>query len=107
ASSPGRSKTKAPRIPISRCTRRAREERRSMIRGNERAIDLGLSVLAAVSPAGRCHTLDEITLVCEEARNVLKCSPHRITRQDFWFLEHRALQKLQRAAIRRMRQLRT
>ena len=78
-----------------------------MIRGNERAIDLGLSVLAAVSPRGRRHTLDEITLVCEEARRVLKCSPHPITRQDFWFLEHRALQKLQRAAVRRMRELRS
>jgi hypothetical protein len=78
-----------------------------MIRGNERAIDLGLSVLAAVSPPGRRHTLDELADVCEEARNVLKCSPHPITRQDFWFLEHRALQKLQRAAIRRMRALRS
>jgi|GEM_PF-4677963 len=77
-----------------------------MIRGNERAIDLGLSVLAAVSPPGKCHTLDEIADVCDEARKALQCSPHPITRQDFWFLEHRALQKLQRAAIRRMRALR-
>ena len=76
-----------------------------MIRGNESAIDLGLSVLAAVSPRGRRHTLDELAEVCEEARTVLNCSPHPITRQDFWFLEHRALEKLQRAALKRMRQL--
>lgn len=77
-----------------------------MIRGNERAIDLGLAVLAAVSP-GRQHTLDEMADVCEEARKVLDCSPRPITKQDFWFLEHRALQKLQRAALKRMRELRS
>ena len=77
-----------------------------MIRGNEKAIDLGLAVLAAVSP-GRRHTLDEIADVCEEARKALKCSPRPITKQDFWFLEHRALQKLQRAALKRMRELRS
>jgi hypothetical protein len=77
-----------------------------VIRGNERAIDLGLAVLAAVNP-GRRHTLDQIADVCEEARKVLGCSPRPITKQDFWFLEHRALEKLQRAARKRMRELRS
>jgi hypothetical protein len=78
-----------------------------VIRGNERAIDLGLAVLASISRTGQRHTLDQLADVCEEARKVLKCSQNPITRQDFWFLEHRALVKLQRAAVRRMRHLGT
>lgn len=73
-----------------------------MIRGNEKAIDLGLSILECVSPSGTAHSIDAITDVCNAAREIVGGAAKPITKQDLWYVQQRALWKLQRAALKRV-----
>lgn len=77
-----------------------------MIRGNETAIELGLDVLAACSKPGTCHNSGTFAEICNEARSALGLRTEPLTKQDFWYIEHRALVKLQRAILKRFPELR-
>jgi hypothetical protein len=67
-----------------------------MIRGNWDAIELGLELAADALP-GRRKSVKTLAVFCELARQELGL-PARITHQDLWFLEQRALRKLRVAS---------
>ena len=67
-----------------------------MIRGNELAIDLGLEVLLALHP-GESVSQFEVAAYCDAAREVLGLTTKPFQHQDLYFLEQRALRKMQRA----------
>jgi len=66
-----------------------------MIRGNEIAIDLGLEVLLALRP-DRPLSSGEVAAYCDAAREVLGLPTKPFQKQDLFFLEHRALNKMRR-----------
>lgn len=66
-----------------------------MIRGNERAIDLGLDVLLAVKP-GKPVSKTEIAAYIDASREVIGGTRKPFTKQDMFFLESRALRKMQK-----------
>ena len=69
-----------------------------MIRGNETAIDLALDVIAAT---GLPYDLGVMAAHVEAARQVLGSKGGTFRRQDAYFLEQRALEKMRREARRR------
>lgn len=72
-----------------------------MIRGNERAIDIGLALLA-VTYRGQALTLSDIALICETVRVELRISKRPITAQDLWCFENRILRKMRRRLVDKM-----
>jgi hypothetical protein len=78
-----------------------------MIRGNEKAIDLTLAIMESVATKGSNFSLDAFVAICAEARKIIGGAPKPVTKQDFWYLEHRAIWKLQKAAFKRAEILRS